>query len=82
MSPEDEDELEPPVQYGDELLRELIEIGREQIEKLDELICVDKGISATLTSFLTQWEAANTGPVDPAVKVILTWGEPQPIPKG
>ena len=56
-------------------LRKLLERSDRQIELLE-------GISTTLTRFLKEWEAANTEPSHAAVKVILTWGEPQDIPKG
>ena len=56
-------------------LRRLLERADRQIELLE-------GISTTFKRFLKEWEAANTEPSHAAAKVILTWGEPQPIPKG
>ena len=58
-----------------ELLRKLLERADEEVRLLTE-------IRNDLKTFLTDWVAANTAPSDPAVKVTLTWGKPQDIPKG
>lgn len=39
-------------------------------------------IDDTLSTFLSDWLEENTAPSDPAVKVTVVWGEPQPISKG
>jgi hypothetical protein len=66
-------QIEESEQEQEEILRKLLERADTQIELLGT-------ISTTLSTFLADWEAANTE--HPATKVILTWGPPKPIPKG
>jgi hypothetical protein len=51
-------------------------------EALAALQATEETIAATLATFLTDWQAANTPPPNQAVAVTVTWRQPQPIPKG
>lgn len=57
---------------------ELIEGLGDVVSGLAAVAQIDSTISSTLSTFLTDWQAANKPQAGPATTVILAWGEPQP----